>query len=83
MVSGIVLAALVVVAGTGDRTGRGGALALVALGVTWYFVSKGLEGWVLFRVTRTHGFVSSDLVSVVALALAAWRWRTDSARPLT
>lgn len=74
MLAGIVLTALVLVAGTSDRTGRYGAFALAALSILWLFSGHGMEGWVLVSFTRTHGFTASNMVSVAGLCLAVWRF---------
>jgi hypothetical protein len=72
----VVLAALVVAAGTADRTGRTGAVALGLVSVAWLLVNGPVEGLVLVRVTPDHGLTGADLAGLAGLALAAWRWRT-------
>jgi hypothetical protein len=71
----VVLAALVVAAGTADRTGRVGAVALGLLSVGWLLVNGPVEGLVLVRLTADHGLTGADLAGFAGLALAAWRWR--------
>jgi hypothetical protein len=72
----IVLAALVVAAGTADLTGRAGAGAVALLSVAWLLVNGPVEGLVLVRFTPHHGLTGADLAGFAGLALAAWRWRT-------
>ncbi|RYU10602.1 hypothetical protein [Nocardioides iriomotensis] len=72
----VVLTALVVAAGTADRTGRAGAVALALLSVAWLLVNGPVEGLVLLRFTPDHGLTGADLAGLAGLALAAWRWRS-------
>lgn len=72
----VVLAALVVVAGTADRTGRAGAVALALASVAWLLVNGPVEGLVLVRLTPQHGLTGADVAGLAGLGLAAWRWRT-------
>lgn len=78
MLAGTVLTVLLLVAGTSDRTGRPGALLLALLSVGWLFSGHGLEGWVLWSLSATHGFTASNMVSVAGLALAVWRFRENA-----
>ena len=80
MLAAVVLALLVLVAGTGDRTGRPGAVGLALLAVLWTVVSTPMEGPLLLFLTWEHGITGADLVSVVALALAGWRFVTAGRR---
>lgn len=73
MVPALVLAALVLAAGTLGRTGRAGAVLLAAVSLAWLLVNKPVEGVILFSVTATHGLVGADLAGLVGLALAAWQ----------
>ena len=70
------LAVLVVAAGTADRTGRAGAVALALASVAWLLVNGPVEGLVLVRVTPRHGLTGADVAGLAGLGLAAWRWRT-------
>ena len=76
VLAGLTLIAMLVAAGTGDRTGRVGAAVLGALSLLWFFTNKPMEGSVLLELSETHGVVVADLVGLTGLSLAAWRWRT-------
>ncbi|MGN6252685.1 MAG: hypothetical protein ACTHNS_12800 [Marmoricola sp.] len=73
MIPGLTLLLLVLLAGTGDRTGRPGALALAAVSVAWLLDNAPMEGAVLVVVSRTHGLTAADLAGLVGLVLAAVR----------
>ncbi|WP_428338375.1 hypothetical protein [Mycobacterium sp.] len=45
-------------------------LATLAFAVLWPFVNGILEGTVLLRISSTHGITVSDLLSVLAVAIA-------------
>jgi hypothetical protein len=74
MLTGLVLAALVAVAGFATRFGRAGALALAVVSVVWFLVNKPVEGDTLISITHAHGLTSADLGGVAGLVLAAWVW---------
>ncbi|CAA9347317.1 MAG: hypothetical protein AVDCRST_MAG34-1334 [uncultured Nocardioidaceae bacterium] len=82
VIAGANLIAMLVVAGMGDRKGRGSAVLLGALSLLWFLTNKPMEGSVLVSLSETHGVVMADLVGLTGLGLAAWRlllWRR--ARP--
>jgi hypothetical protein len=54
----------------GDRVA---ALVLVPLSFAWVLFNGPLEGPVLFVLSWAHGVTLSDLISVVCLAISAWR----------
>jgi len=74
MLPQLVLVAMVLVAGTLDRTGRIGAVALLAISVEWLRVNQPFEGRVLLVLLPTHGLTAADLVGLAAIGLAIWRW---------
>lgn len=76
MLAAVVLALLVLVAGTGDRTGRPGAVLLAGLAVLWTATSTPMEGPLLLFLSDEHGITGADLVSVIAFGLAVWRFVT-------
>jgi hypothetical protein len=81
-VPAVVLALLVVSAGTADRTGRLGAVALAALSLLWLRVNGPVEGFVLVQFSESRGVTGSDFAGVAGLALAAWRmWLSWPRRP--
>ena len=80
MLAPVVLALLVLAAGTSDRTGRPGAILLAGLAVLWTAVSTPMEGPLLLFLTWEHGITGADLASAVALALAAYRFITAPRR---
>lgn len=57
------------------RPSRPAAMCLAALAATWLFANKPLEGQILWTITRNHGLTVSDLLSAVALVIAALTWR--------
>ncbi len=77
----VVLAALVVAAGTGDRTGRPGAVVLAVVSVLWLLVNNPVEGVLLVPVTADHGLTGADVAGLAGLALAVWRWRDQRPGP--
>ncbi len=81
-VAGVVLALLVLSAGTSDRTGRLGALALLALSVLWLRVNGGMEGAILVSFTEDHGLTAADLAGFAGGAIALWRLATRLRAPL-
>ena len=72
MIPGLVLAALVVVAGLGPD-GRLGGLLLAAMAVLWILVNKPMEGATLVSVAEDHGLTAGDLAGLVGLVLGGWR----------
>ena len=75
MLASLVLASLVLAAGTLRRNGRLGALLLGALSLTWLLVNDPMEGVILLTVTPTHGLTGADLAGLAGLGLAAWHVR--------
>jgi hypothetical protein len=75
MLAAVVLCALVVVAGLGERWGRGGAAALAGVSLLWLLVNAPMEGVVFFTVSDTRGLTGADLAGFAGLGLAVWRWR--------
>lgn len=73
MTAGLTLLLLVLLAGTSDRTGRAGAVALAAVSVLWLLVNNSMEGAVLLVVAPTHGLTAADLTGLLGLGLAGWR----------
>jgi hypothetical protein len=49
------------------------ALLTIGFAVLWVLVDKHLEGPVLFVLSDQHGVTASDLASVTAVLVAAWR----------
>ncbi len=80
MLAPVVLALLVLVAGTSDRTGRPGAVLLAVLAVVWTKVSTPMEGPLLLFLTWEHGITGADLASAVALVIAVYRFVTAPSR---
>lgn len=80
MVAPLVLALLILAAGTSDRTGRPGALVLAGLAVLWTLVSTPMEGPVLLFLTWQHGVTGADLASVAAFTIAVYRFVTAPRR---
>jgi hypothetical protein len=78
--AGLALVLLVLVAGTGDRTGRTGAVVLAVVSVLWLLVNQPMEGAVLLVVSPGHGLTAADLAGLLGLALAVWRWTVPGRR---
>jgi len=76
----LLLVAMVLVAGTSDRTGRPGAVLLAALSGLWLLDNHGFEGKILWIVTPTHGLTAGDLVGFAGLVVATWRWFAPARR---
>jgi hypothetical protein len=74
MLAALVLAALLLAAGTGGGSGVRGVALLAALSVLWLLVNHPMEGPVLLVVTARHGLTGGDLAGLVGLGLAAYRW---------
>ena len=81
MVAAIVLAGLVLAAGTSRRFGMGGAVTLVVLSLLWFLVDGPMEGPTLLTVTPGHGLTGGDLAGIAGLALAAEQVRSLARRP--
>lgn len=73
VITGIVLAALVLAAGIGPRRGRLSGSVLAVVAVVWLLVNDPMEGAVLLPVTDSHGLTAADLAGLSALVLAGWR----------
>jgi hypothetical protein len=52
---------------------RSAALLTIGFAVLWVLVDKHLEGPVLVVLSDQHGVTASDLASVAAVLVAAWR----------
>jgi hypothetical protein len=52
---------------------RSAALLTIGFAVLWVLVDKQLEGPVLVVLSDQHGVTASDLASVAAVLVAAWR----------
>lgn len=65
-----VLLGCALLAVSGDRLA---ALALVPLSLAWVVFNGPLEGPTLLALSWSHGVTVADVISVVGLAIAAWR----------
>jgi hypothetical protein len=74
VITGLVLAALVVTAALAPRLGRPAAVLLAVVSVLWFLVNGPVEGVVLISLTEDHGLTSADLAGVAGLGVAAWVW---------
>jgi len=72
-VAAIVLGLLVLSAGTSDRTGRPGAVILLALSVVWLRINTTMEGVVLVRIKEDRGISGADLAGLAGALIALWR----------
>jgi hypothetical protein len=77
LLSGALLACLVVLAGS---TRRGGLIGNVALafagGLSILTMPHNMEGQVLVALTAAHGVTEGDLAGFAGIGLAGWRyWR--------
>ena len=68
----LILAAMVLLAGTIDRWGRPGAIALAVLSVGWLLTNQKMEGPTLLSFTPAHGLTGGDLAGLAGLAVAIW-----------
>ena len=73
MFSGLVLAAVVVLAAVSGRTGLAGALALGVVSALWLRVNGAAEGPVLWAVSAEHGLTVTDMAGLAGLAVSVWR----------
>lgn len=80
MIAACTLAALVLLAGTSDRTGRIGASALAAVSVLWLLVNDPMEGRVMVFMTSDHGLTAADLAGFAGLGIALWRLVAPASR---
>ena len=80
MLPALALVAMVLLAGTSERTGRPGAIMLACAALIWFLTNSPMEGRVLLVVSTTHGLTAADLAGLAALGLAAWRWRAAVVR---
>lgn len=78
VVAGIVLGLLVLSAGTSDRTGRFGALVLLALSIVWLRVNTEMEGAVLYVFEEGRGLTAADLAGFAGILIALWRLVTGT-----
>lgn len=70
MVALLVLASLVLVAGTARRLGRFGALLLATVSVLWLVVNSPMEGKVILVVSSGRGLTAGDVAGLMGLAVA-------------
>ncbi len=70
----LLLVAMVILAGTIHLTGRIGAVLLAGTGVWWLLDNQDFEGKILWVVAPTHGLTAGDLVGLVAIVIAIWRF---------
>ena len=78
MLASVVLACLVLSAGFSAQLGGRGVVLLAAMSLLWLLVNGPMEGAVLVKVSKQHGFTAADLAGVAGLGLAAYRgleWR--------
>jgi len=68
-----VLAALLFCLGAAVVGSRLAALALIPLAGAWLMSNQLVEGSTLLRLTWSHGVTTADVLSVLALLVAAWR----------
>jgi hypothetical protein len=68
-----VLASLLFCLGAAVVGSRLAALALVPLAGAWLLSNQLVEGRTLLALSYRHGVTTADLLSVVALLVAAWR----------
>ena len=78
MVPALLLAAMVLLAGLSNRTGRPSAVALAVVSVLWLLTNNPMEGPVLVTLSAAHGITGGDLAGLAGLAVAAWRFRVAS-----
>ena len=81
MVAAIVLAGLVLAAGTSRMFGLRGAVTLAVVSVVWLLVNGPMEGPVLLTVAPGHGITGGDLAGLAGLALAGLQARSLVRRP--
>ena len=70
----LILAAMVLLAGTIDRWGRLGAIALAVLSIGWLLTNQKMEGPTLLSFTPNHGLTGGDLAGLAGIAIAVWRY---------
>ena len=70
----LILAAMVLLAGTIDRWGRLGAIALAVLSIGWLLTNQTMEGPTLLSFTPNHGLTGGDLAGLAGIAIAVWRY---------
>lgn len=70
----LILAAMVILAGTSNRWGRPGAIVLALLSIGWLLTNQKMEGPTLLSFTRAHGFTGGDLAGLAGLVIAVWRY---------
>lgn len=81
MIPALVLVAMLLLAASGDRTGRAGAVALATASVLFLLTNKSLEGPTLLVVVESHGLTATDLVGLTGLGVAGWRlWLSTRGR---
>lgn len=73
MLPGLVLALLVVLAGTLAYTGWIGPVVLIVASVVWLRVNGPMEGRVLHVISPGHGVTAGDLAAVAGVLVALVR----------
>ena len=58
--------------------GRGGALALLILALIWIPFNKPIEGPTLYEFNDERGLTLADVLTLIAVPLALWRWVSAS-----
>ena len=70
ILSGVVLACLVVFAVATGWIGRPATPFLAVVSILWLLVNSQVEGTVLLRISPGHGLTSADLAGVAGLLMA-------------
>lgn len=71
---GLLLAAIVVLAGVGHRAPRVIGTVLGVLSVIWLRSNSAIEGGTVWAVVPGHGLTVTDFVGLGGLAVAAYLW---------
>jgi hypothetical protein len=80
IITAVLLAVAMVIAGWMGRRQRLGIVLLVLLSIVWLTVDSDWEGAVIVDVSASHGLTSADLVGLAGLGWAAWLAWTTSRR---
>lgn len=79
----LILAAMVLVAGTIDLWRRPGGLVLGLLSIGWLLTNQKMEGPTLLSFTPEHGLTGGDLAGLAGLVIAIWRIVDPAGRRLS
>lgn len=71
---GLLMAAIVLVAGIGHRSPRSFGTLLALLSVLWLRENKQVEGGVVWSASPRHGLVVTDFLGLGGLLVAAYLW---------